>query len=76
MAQLVHNYLDELDTLQDEIVSNADNILQAINIDDLLKSPESYLLSLSLSFLNEHTDEIEKAHKEGIKFAEKILKKS
>ena len=68
--------MDELDTLQDEIVSNADNILQAINIDDLLKSPESYLLSLSLSFLNEHTDEIEKAHKEGIKFAEKILKKS
>jgi len=76
LAQLVHNYLDELDTLQDEIVSNADNILQAINMDDLLKSPESYLLSLSLSFLNEHTDEIEKAHKEGIKFAEKILKKS
>ena len=68
--------MDELDTLQDEIVSNADNILQAINMDDLLKSPESYLLSLSLSFLNEHTDEIEKAHKEGIKFAEKILKKS
>ena len=56
--------------------NNADNILQAINIDDLLKGPESYLLSLSLSFLNEHTDEIEKAHKEGIKFAEKILKKS
>ena len=75
MAQLVHNYLDKLDTLQDEVVSNAENILQAIDMDDLLKDPESYLLALSDAFLREHIDEIKKAHKEGIKFAEKILKK-
>jgi len=41
-----------------------------------LKSPESYLLSLGLSFLNEHIDEIEKGAKQGKKFAEEVLKKS
>ena len=75
MAQLVHNYLDKLDALQDEVVSNAENILGAINMDELLKDPEGYLLALGDAFLNEHIDEVEKAHEEGVKFADKILKK-
>ena len=41
-----------------------------------MKDPESYLLSLGLSFLNEHIDEIEKGAKEGENFAEKVLEKS
>mgnify|MGYP006441289609 CR=1 FL=1 len=76
MAQLVHNYLDKLDGLQEEVIQNADNILDAIDMDDLLKNPEGYLLSLGLSFLNEHIDEIEKGAKQGEKFAKEVLKKS
>ena len=76
MAQLVHNYLDKLDDLQENVISNAENILPAIDMDDLLKDPEGYLLALSDAFLNEHIDEIQKAHLEGKKFAQKILKKS
>ena len=76
MAQLVHNYLDKLDGLQEEVIQNADNILDAIDMDDLLDDPEGYLLALGDAFLKEHIDEIQEADKEGKKFAKKVLKKS
>ena len=76
MAQLVHNYLDKLDKLDDVIVDDADNILKAINLDELLKDPEGYLMALGDAFLKEHLPEIEKASDEGKKFAVKILKES
>ena len=76
MAQLVHNYLDKLDGLREEVIQNADNILDAIDMDDLLNDPEGYLLALGDAFLKEHIDEIQEADKEGKKFAEKVLKKS
>lgn len=76
MAQLVHNYLDKIDDLQDEVIDNAENILEAIDMDKLMKDPEGYLLALGDAFLKEHIDEIQKADKEGKKFAEKVLKKS
>jgi hypothetical protein len=76
LAQLVHNYLDKLDGLREEVIQNADNILDAIDMDDLLNDPEGYLLALGDAFLKEHIDEIQEADKEGKKFAEKVLKKS
>jgi len=76
LAQLVLNHIAKIDELQDKVIENADNILPSIDMDNLLKSPESYLLSLGLSFLNEHIDEIEKGAKQGKKFAEEVLKKS
>lgn len=76
MAQLVHNFLNRIDELEGEAIDNADNILQAIDLDKLLEDPEGYLLALGSAFLDEHIDEIQKADKEGKKFAEKVLKKS
>ena len=76
MAQLVLNHIAKIDELQDKVIENADNILPSIDMDNLLKNPESYLLSLGLSFLNEHIDEIEKGAKQGKKFAKEVLKKS
>lgn len=76
MAQLVLNHISKIDELQDEIIQNAESILPSIEINALMKDPESYLLSLGLSFLNEHMDEIEKGAEQGEKFAEKILEKS
>ena len=76
MAQLVLNHIAKIDELQDEVIQNAESILPSIKINELMKDPESYLLSLGLSFLNEHVDEIEKGAKQGEKFAEKILEKS
>ena len=76
MAQLVLNHIAKIDELQDEVIQNAESILPSIKINELMKDPESYLLSLGLSFLNEHMDEIEKGAEQGEKFAEKILEKS
>ena len=70
------NHIAKIDELQDEIIQNAESILPSIKINELMKDPESYLLSLGLSFLNEHIDEIEEGAKQGEKFAEKILEKS
>ena len=74
MAQLINNHLDKLDELEDVIINNADNILPSINIDELLKDPEGYLLLLGDTFLKEHINEIEKAAKAGELFADNILK--
>lgn len=72
----MHNFLNRIDELEGEAIDNADNILQAIDLDKLLEDPEGYLLALGSAFLDEHIDEIQKADKEGKKFAEKVLKKS
>tara|TARA_R100001594_G_scaffold127174_1_gene164759 strand:+ start:4415 stop:4645 length:231 start_codon:yes stop_codon:yes gene_type:complete len=76
LAQLLHNYIDKLDKLDDVIVENAENILSVIDLDELLKDPEGYLMALSDAFLEEHLPEIEKASREGEKFAKEILKRS
>ena len=75
MAQLVHDYLDKIDDLQETVIEDADMILSQIDIDELLKDPEGYLMALGDAFLGEHIDEVEKAHREGGKFADKVLKK-
>ena len=73
MAQLLDDHLKKLDELETVIKNNADNILNVINIDDLLKDPEGYLLALGDAFIKDHLDEIEQAKKEGQKYAEGIL---
>ncbi len=73
MAQLLDDHLKKLDELETVIKNNADNILNVINIDDLLKDPEGYLLALGDAFIKDHLDEIEQAKKEGQKYAESVL---
>ena len=76
MAQLVLNYVRKLEKLEGQIKQDADNILKAIDLDDLLADPEGYLMSLSDAFLQEHMTEIEQATKEGQSFARKVLNRS
>ena len=66
--------MDKLDKLEEVVVENADNILPSINVDDLLKNPENYLLALGDAFLKEHIGEIEQAADAGKAFADNILK--
>lgn len=73
MARLVLDYIDKLDKIEQVIKDNADNILSSIDLDELLKDPEKYLLALGDAFLNEHIDEIEQSSIEGKKFASKII---
>ena len=59
MAQLVHNYLDRLDDLQDIVTENSELILEQIDLDKLLQDPEGYLMGLADAFLEEHIDEVQ-----------------
>ncbi len=72
---MVLDYIDKLEEIEQVIKDDADTILDAIDIDDLLKDPEGYLLSLSDAFLGEHMDEIEQCRDEAKKYANKILNK-
>lgn len=73
MAQSLDNHIKKLKELESVIKNNADNILNVINIDDLLKDPEGYLLALGDAFIKDHLDEIELAKKEGQRYAEEVL---
>ncbi len=73
MAQSLDKHLKKLDKLESVIKEDADNILNVINLDELLKDPEGYLFLLGDAFINEHLKEIEKAKKEGKRYAEEIL---
>ena len=73
MAKLIKNHVLQLDKLEEVIKENSENILSAINLDELLKDPEGYMLALGDAFLKEHIDEIDKASKIGSKFAKRVL---
>ena len=73
MAQLVNNHVRKLNELENTINEDADNILETIDIDDLLKDPQSYLMALSDAFLKEHKKEIQQGSDEGKRFARKVL---
>ena len=75
LVQSILDYIGDLDSLSDKAEEDAVNeLLQAINIDELLQDPEGYLLALSDAFLNRHISNIEKATEAGTKHASKILK--
>ncbi len=68
--------MEDLDRLESVIEESSGVLLNAIDLDELLKDPEGYLLSLGDAFLNEHIDEIKKANEIGTKFANKIIRES
>ena len=76
MAQLVLNHTLSLIELEQEVIYNANNILPSIDLDKLLRDPKAYALTLGLTFLNEHMDEIEQGITMGEQFANEVLKKS
>ena len=73
MAQLIEKHLNKLQALEDIVSENAEKILSAVNLDELLKDPEGYMLLLGDAFLSEHIDEIEQASEGGKKFAKRVL---
>jgi deoxyadenosine/deoxycytidine kinase len=74
LAQLVRDYLNNLEVLEEEVSNNADKILDVVDLDKLLEDPENYLLSLGDAFIKEHIDEIQEASNEGKVFANKVIK--
>ena len=76
MAQLLNKYLDTIEIIKLKMAKDADQILKAIDLDELLKNPENYLQGLGKAFLDEHSTEIKKGFEEGKNFANEVMKKS
>jgi hypothetical protein len=72
---IVNKFLDKIDVLKLKVGQDADKILEAINIDEMLKDPESYLNALGQQFMKDHDKEIKQGFEEGKKFATKIIDK-
>jgi len=70
---LVVNHIEKIDEIQEKVINDSEKILPSIDIDDLLKEPQKYLLKVSLEFLNDHIKEIKQGEKQGKKFAKQIL---
>tara|TARA_R100000995_G_scaffold81242_1_gene53870 strand:- start:154 stop:330 length:177 start_codon:yes stop_codon:yes gene_type:complete len=58
------------------MAKDADKILDAIDLDELMKNPEVYLVELGKAFMDKHSKDIEKGFNEGKDFANEVLKKS
>jgi hypothetical protein len=76
VAKLVNNYLDKIDALGVTIINDADEILKAVNLAQLLKSPKEYLTALGNKFIKDHKKEIKTGFDEGKRFANAIIEKS
>ena len=73
MEQSIHDYLDEIDVIVEEAERDADKILKAIDMDELLKDPEGYMLALADAFLERHVGNIKKASDSGVRHANKMM---
>ena len=71
---MVVNHIEKIDEIQEKVISDSEKILPSIDIDDLLKEPQKYLLKVSLQFLNNHIEEIKQGEEQGKRFAKQILK--
>jgi len=71
--QSIEDYLDEIDVLVEEAERDAEKILQAIDMKELLKDPEGYLFALADAFLSRHVGAIERANQAGAKHATHMM---
>lgn len=75
MAKIINKYLDKIETTKLKMNQDADEILNNIDMDELLKDPERYLMALGDAFLEEHKEEIAIGYKAGEQLATEILEK-
>jgi len=76
LAKTVHNYLDRLDDLVLSVRDDSDFILNELNLDAAIKSPQKEMERVALMFLSKHLETIKKAGVEGERFADRVLAKS
>ena len=73
MAKVLKSYLDKITDLEETIDSEIDELLKAIDIDQLLASPEQYMSELSKQFFESLDDELKQAIQAGQSKANFIL---
>ena len=73
MAKVLKSYLDKITDLEETIDSEIDELLKAIDIEQLLASPEQYMSELSKQFFESLDDELKQAIQAGQSKANFIL---
>ena len=73
MAKVLKSYLDKITDLEETIDSEIDELLKAIDIEQLLASPEQYMSELSKQFFESLDDELKQAIQAGKSKANFIL---
>ena len=73
MANVLKSYLDKITDLEETIDSEIDELLKAIDIEQLLASPEQYMSELSKQFFESLDDELKQAIQAGELKADRIV---
>ena len=73
MAKVLKSYLDKITDLEETIDSEIDELLKAIDIEQLLASPEQYMSELSKQFFESLDDELKQAIQAGELKADRIV---
>ena len=69
----IQNYINKIDDLEKEVVSNKDKILKKIKLKELIKNPQEYLKNLAMDFYEANEDILREATELGEKKAKKII---
>jgi len=73
---LIHKYLDGIDSLKDGVDKNSELILKRIDLDRMLENPRIYLKTIARAFYEAHSQELLKAIDIGRNHAKEIINKS
>lgn len=72
---IIHKYLDEIDDIQEVVEKRSEKILELIDMEELLKNPQEFLLNIAQDFYELHSDELDRSIKAGEKQARAIINK-
>ena len=76
MHNLIHKYLDGIDSLKEDVDKNSEKILKRIDLERLLQDPRKYLKVISKAFYESHSNQLLSAIDIGRDHAKEIIKRS
>ena len=74
VANIINKYLNEIDVLKEQIDDDIDELLEKIDVDELIKSPQFYLEELAKQYYEAHIEVLDKAIQIGENQANRIIK--
>ena len=72
MAQRIEKFLDQMDTIREDVNTSVDEQLKRVNIKTMLHDPEKMLKVLIADYLSNNIELLKRASKEGKKLAKSL----
>tara|TARA_R110002110_G_scaffold270155_1_gene485835 strand:+ start:654 stop:893 length:240 start_codon:yes stop_codon:yes gene_type:complete len=73
---LIHKFLDNIDSLKEGVDKNSERILKGIDLERMLENPRTYLKAMAKAFYEAHSPEILEAIDIGKSHAREIIGKT